>query len=209
MVTVMRKILFLILLTVFPAEAAPRLLVTLGDSIVAGGPIINGAPSWTELLQTRRIGERFAANNAGVGGYTAAQTLTLLDATYIGKGYTDAVVLVCTNNLANGDSAASCLVTLNTIIAHLTANGITVAVCTVPPRGGSAQWDGTKETQRLALNTSILALTTATPINLETALGGVGSPLALAVGADSGDHLHPNAIGHVAIADAIDAAVSW
>lgn len=205
----MRRLLLLLCLAALPAAAAPRLLVTLGDSIVAGGPIIGINPSWTELLQTRRIGERFGATNAGVGGYTAAQTSALWTATYLGKRYTHAVVLVGTNDLANGTSAAAILGTLNTLVTSLLTNGIAVAVCTVPPRGGSASWDATKETQRLSLNTSIRALTTVTAVNLETALGGVGSPLALAVSLDSGDALHPNAAGHVAIADAIDAAVSW
>lgn len=207
--TFMRVLALLLCVAALPAAAAPRLLVTLGDSIVAGGPIIGANPTWTELLQTRRVGETFGANNAGVGGYTAAQTSALWTATYLGKRYTHAVVLVGTNDLANGTSAATILGTLNTFIASMLADGLSVAVCTVPPRGGSASWDSTKETQRLALNVSILALTTVTPINLETALGGVGSPLALAAGVDSGDHLHPNAAGHVAIADAIDAAVTW
>lgn len=194
-------------------DAATVRLLTLGDSIVAGGPIIGANPNWTELLQTRRAGTDFAANNAGVGGYTIAQTKALWDASYEGKGYTHAVLLVGTNDLASSTSAATVLTGINALVAEMIADGLDVTVCTVPPRGGSASWDSTKETQRLTLNTAIRAFTTSTPVNLDSALGGVGSPLALSAATDGGDHLHPNGTattgGHRLIGNAIDTAVSW
>lgn len=192
---------------------APKKVLTLGDSLVSGGPILNGSPSWTQLLQTRRIGEMVGVVNAGVGGYTTLQTTALFTASYADKGYTHAVVLVSTNPLASGETASTLrdqLEDLRDALRADTSSGwpIDVTICTVPPRGGSASWDSTKEAQRLALNVSILAMSDITAVNLE-GLGDVGSPLVLAAAYDSGDHLHLNGSGHVAVADAIDATVSW
>lgn len=187
---------------------APKKVLTLGDSLVSGGPILNGSPSWTQLLQTRRVGEMVGVVNAGVGGYTVAQAAALFTASYAGKGYTHAVVLVGTNDLASSTSASSLRDQLEDLRDLLLVDSINVTICTVPPRGGSASWDSTKEAQRLALNVSILAMSDITAVNLE-GLGDAGSPLALAAAYDSGDHLHLNGAGHVAVADAIEATVSW
>lgn len=215
-----RSIVLGLLLAVLPtsAHARVKLLCTIGDSLVAGGPILAGNPGWTSLLQTRRAGELFGAINGGVGGTTVAQALALFESDYRGHGCTHMVILAGTNPLASGDSAASLLVTLEALIASARADtsgspdGIDVTILTVPPRGGSTPWDGTKETQRLVLRTSILALTSALPIDLES-MGCTGTPIEMCAAYRYSDLLHFNGTpvtgGSQKVFALIDAAVPW
>lgn len=195
-----------------------KLLLCIGDSLVQGGPILNGNPGWPSLLATRRAGQGFAIINAGVGGYTVAQAKALYESDYQGKGCTHAAILVGTNDLASSTSASTIQTTLDALIDEMQADtsgsptGINVTVLTPPPRGGSASWDGTKETQRLALRTSILASHADATVDLE-AMAGTGSPVEMAAAYRAADMLHfngtPTTGGTVKVADLVDAAVSW
>lgn len=195
-----------------------KLLLCLGDSLVQGGPILSGNPGWPSLLGSRRAGQKFGVINAGVGGYTVAQAKALYESDYQGKGCTHAAILVGTNNLANGDSAASIQSTLDALVTEMHADtsgsptGINVTVLTVPPRGGSASWDGTKEVQRLALRTSVLAMTAEAKVDLES-MAGTGDPVEMDAAYRAADMLHfngtPTTGGTVKVADLVDAAVTW
>lgn len=193
-------------------------LVTLGDSIVAGGPIIGNNPNWTQILQSSRSAQNFAANNAGVGGYTVDQTQALWDASYRGRGYTHGGILVGTNPLASGSSAASVITSLTTLVQSMRTDGLEVFICTIPPRGGSASWDATKEARRVTVNDAIRDMpvdigTGVVVVDIEAPLSDGGSPPALTAATDSGDHLHPNGTpttgGHPLIAAAVNASVPW
>jgi lysophospholipase L1-like esterase len=195
-----------------------KILLCLGDSLVQGGPILSGNPGWPSLLGSRRAGQRFGVINAGVGGYTVAQAKALYESDFQGHGCTHAAILVCTNDLASGTSAASCFATLEALVTEMRAdtsgspNGINVTVLTPPPRGGSASWDGTKETQRLLLRTSILAMTADAVVDLES-MAGTGDPVEMAAAYRAADMLHFNGTsttgGTAKVADLVDAAVSW
>lgn len=206
-------------LSAAPAHAArPIILCAIGDSLVQGGPILNGNPGWPSLLASRRVGQRFAVINGGVGGYTAAQALALFESDFKGHGCTHLVVLVGTNNLASGDSAASVQTTLNALLASAredtsgASGGLNVTFLTPPPRGGSASWDATKETQRGLLRTSILAMGADAVVDLEP-MAGTGSPVEMASAYRAADMLHFNGTavtgGAVKVADLVDAAVAW
>lgn len=200
------------------AEARSTVFCAVGDSLVQGGPILNGNPGWPSILAQRRVGQGFAVINAGVGGYTAAQTLALFESELKGHGCTHLGVLACTNDFASGTSAATCLSTLQALIVSAQEdtsgdpNGITVTLLTVPPRGGSSPWDGTKETQRLAFRTSLLALSGVTVVDLEP-MAGTGSPVEMATAYRASDKLHFNGTpvtgGTPEVANLVDAAVSW
>jgi lysophospholipase L1-like esterase len=195
-----------------------KLLMTIGDSLVAGGPILDGNPSWTQLLQSSRVGQQFGVVNVGVGGYTVSQIKAVWEAEYKGRGCTHAVILCGTNNLSAGDSAATVLAALQSLISSVqedtsgSPSGVDVTVCTVPPRGGSASWDATKETHRLNLNTSILALPDIAAVSLES-MAGTGDPVEMAAAYRTSDLLHfngtPTTGGSQKVADLINAAVSW
>lgn len=195
-----------------------KLLLTLGDSLVAGGPILAGNPSWTQILQTDRIGQAFGVINAGVGGATAAQALALFEAEYKGHGVTHLALLVGTNDLASSTSAASVFATIQAIVASAREDtsgapgGVNVTVLTPPPRGGSSPWDATKETERLGLRALILAMDADAVVDLES-MAGAGSPVEMAAAYRASDMLHfngtPSTGGTAKVADLVDAAVSW
>lgn len=201
-----------------PAEARVRVLCTIGDSLVAGGPILGANPSWTQLLQTARVGQRFAVVNIGVGGYTVSQIKSVWEAEYKGRGCTHVTILVGTNNFSAGASAVSVESDLNSLIASVEEDtsgdpaGINVTVCTVPPRGGSASWDGTKETQRLAFRTSLLARSDIVVVDLES-MAGTGSPVEMAAAYRTSDFLHfsgtPTTGGSEKVKQLVTSAVSW
>lgn len=211
-------LLSLSLLFASVAEARPTVLCAVGDSLVQGGPILNGNPGWPSILQSRRAGQGFAIINAGVGGYTVAQTKALYESDYQGKGCTHAAILVGTNDLASSTSAASIQATLDALVEEMkddtsgSPNGINVTVLTPPPRGGSASWDATKETQRGLLRASILAMGATAVVGLEV-MAGSGSPVEMAAAYRAADMLHFNGTlvtgGTVKVADLVDAAVSW
>lgn len=212
------SLLLALSLVASPAVARPTVLCAIGDSLVSGGPILSGNPGWPSLLASRRSGEGFAVINGGVGGYTAAQTKALYESDFQGKGCTHVAILVGTNNLASSDSAASIQATLDALVEEMKddtsgdPNGINVTVLTPPPRGGSASWDATKETQRGLLRASILAMGANVVVDLE-AMAGSGSPVEMAAAYRAADMLHFNGTlvtgGTVKVADLVDAAVSW
>jgi lysophospholipase L1-like esterase len=195
-----------------------KILLCLGDSLVQGGPILSGNPGWPSILGSRRAGQAFGVINAGVGGYTAAQALALFESDFKGHGCTHLAVLVGTNPLASGDSAASIQTTLDALVASARADtsgspdGINVTMLTPPPRGGSASWGGTKEAQRLLLRTSILAMAADAVVDLES-MAGTGDPVEMAAAYRNADMLHFNGTpitgGAVKVADLVDSAVPW
>jgi lysophospholipase L1-like esterase len=218
--TVVRMFIVALALTLLPAPAHARVAVicAIGDSLVAGGPILNGNPGWPSLLQTARVGRLSAVINTGVGGYTVAQAQALFEAEYEGRGCTHAVILVGTNDLANGDSAATVLTALEALISRVrndtsgSPEGITIAICTIPPRGGSASWDATKEARRLSLRTSVLGLDGVTAVDLES-MAGTGTPVEMDAAYRYSDLLHFNGTpvtgGTVKVASLVDAVVPW
>ena len=213
-----RSLLLAVLFLSSPALARVKVLCTMGDSLTQGGPILNGNPGWPSLLQSRRAGQKFAVLNGGVGGYTAAQAKALFESDFKGHGCTHITILACTNDMASGTSAATCQATLDAFVSSARAdtsgapNGINVTVLTPPPRGGSASWDSPKETQRLALRTSILAMAADAVVDLES-MAGTGSPVEMAAAYRAADMLHfngtPTTGGTPEVADLIDATVSW
>lgn len=208
----------LFLLAPEPAHARVKVLCAIGDSQVAGGSILSGGQGWPSLLQTSRDGQLFGSINGGVGGSTAAAAKALYESNYQGRGCTHAVVLVGTNDLASSTAATAVQSTLNSLVTEMQADtsgapsGINVTVLTVPPRGGSANWDATKETQRLALRTSILAMAADAVVDLED-MAGTGDPVEMAAAYRYSDLLHFNGTattgGTQKVADLIDAVVTW
>jgi lysophospholipase L1-like esterase len=87
--------------------------------------------------------------------------------------------------------------------------GLTIQACTLPPLGGNTSLPGydtpEHEAQRVALNEWIRTSGEFDDvIDVDLVLRDPSQPTQLLPAYDSGDHLHPNAAGGEAIADAID-----
>lgn len=184
-----------------------RFLLGLGDSIMAGGPILNGAPNVIELLQTRRRGERFSAHNAGIGGYTSANLKTLWETSYRGGSYTHLLILIGTNDLASGVASATIIANIDSIVTQALEDGLDVTLCTILPRKNGASYSAGLQTRLEEVNAWILAREDVTAVDTYVAMGDT-DPMALKASYDT-DGLHPNATGHVHWADTVDATVSW
>jgi lysophospholipase L1-like esterase len=90
--------------------------------------------------------------------------------------------------------------------------GLTIQACTLPPLGGNTSLPGydtpEHEAQRVALNEWIRTSGEFDDvIDVDLVLRDPSDPTKLLPAYDSGDHLHPNAAGGQAIADAIDLKV--
>lgn len=159
------------------------------------GDSLTTSPSYASLLEWRL--------NAGglevvaTGGWTSTQLLSSLRATP--PDVDESVVLIGSNDVLNGVAAAA-------IEANLTALNAALPnahFVTIPPCGNYAGWTAGKETVRQAVNTWIKAnLPGYTDIELVLGDGDPSQPVLLAQ-YDSGDGLHPNGDGDIALSEAI------
>ena len=91
------------------------------------------------------------------------------------------------------------------IIDRVHAKGARIFGATITPVEGSARYTATMEAQRQKINQWI-----RTPghfdgvVDFAAAIQDPSDPLRIKPADDSGDHLHPNATGYQAMADAID-----
>jgi lysophospholipase L1-like esterase len=184
-----------------------RRLLIMGDSIANGGQF--AFIHWGVLLQSARAGQKFGVHNAAVPGYTCAQALAQFQTSYDTAGYTHLLLLVGTNDLAAGTSAATIQATLATFISAAQAAGLDVTICTILPRSTGPSYSGDLQTRLETVNAWIMALEGVTAVDLYTLGGEPGTPTQLKATWDTGDGLHPNNTGHAAMAAGVDSAVSW
>lgn len=189
----------------------PQMTLCLGDSITEGGPVLGGTPNWCEQIQSvwHNSMYRFSAVNGGIGGNTSTDALNRW-ATYRNHGYTRVIILIGTNDLASGASAASIFANIQTITNQALADGLDVVVCTVLPRGNGPAYSPDLQARLEALNTSIMAMTNVTVVDLYSAMGETApNQHKLKSTYDSGDGLHPNGAGHTAMFVALLTEVTW
>jgi lysophospholipase L1-like esterase len=210
----------LALLLAAPSFAEPAFVLAMGDSICAGGPILGSGPNLVELLQTRRRGEHFAVHNVCVGGYTVQNVRDLYDTSYrltvaarVRRPHNK--LLLCpapgTNDLAAGTASATIITRLDGLVTRALDDGFEeVILCTILPRKNGASYSAGLQTRQNEVNAWILARTGTTRIDTYAAMGETSPADATALESSyDTDGLHPNAAGHVKLADTVDAAVSW
>lgn len=135
-----------------------------GDSLTMGSSAYNEVPFSYYLRDEYPAWSGRHANLARSGFITsemvtryAASTWLKPDGAYFSTARSYAFVLGGTNDLgASGLSAAAVLSNLRSLWAALTSDGWKPIAITIPPRD-DVGWSGTKEAQRVALNTSIRA----------------------------------------------------
>lgn len=202
---------------VVPPAPTP-VVVALGDSITDGFPVAPDLDQpWPAALnaRVRASGLRVAVVNAGIAGNRVLRELSCgqcgiaavdrLEADALGRpGIRTLIVFEGTNDLAAGSPAKPIADAFVDIVRRAHARGVRVIGATITPRGGSAGWSPGQEVQRQLLNDWIRRSPTFDAVvDFDAVLRDPAAPERLQLAYDSGDGLHPNALGLAALADAV------
>jgi lysophospholipase L1-like esterase len=204
-------------------------IVTLGESVTDGvGSTPDTNQRWTNLLAERLQGRPrtsdMAVLNAGIGGnrilhdIIGSSGLSRLDrdvlvqggATHliVSPGNTDILLPDLIGLPAQIVSAERIIQGHQQIITRARAMGLRVYGATLPPVDGfpfPGFWTATMEEKRQRVNRFIRTSGAYDAvIDFDAVLRDPTQPTRLRPEFDSGDHVHPNDLGHRALADAID-----
>jgi lysophospholipase L1-like esterase len=168
----MRKALVsLLLLATLQAQASPIVLCAVGDSITeAFSPATWG---WSAHLVQLHAGENFSAKNAAQSGDKVAAGALVFDREIAGldlRGCTAVALLIGTNNLPDGTSAATIYSTLNSVCNAVEAAGKPCLLMGLLPRGTGASITANLEQRRIALNALMAARSGSTYVDSDTPL---------------------------------------
>jgi len=174
------------------------------------------------VVSTAIAGNRLLFNSAGPTGpetHWGQSVLTRFDRDVLGQaGVQDVIVWIGLNDLANAGFfwPASEVASVNDVIAGLRQligraheYGLTILGCTISPMGGNTSLPGfdtpVHEAEREALNQWIRTSGAFDGVvDADLVLRDPSQPTRLLPAYDSGDHLHPNTAGGVAVANSID-----
>lgn len=214
-------------------DAAPgsRAVVAFGDSITEGSGADGDAaparyPHWlAERVRASAVAGQgtLAVVNAGIGGNrlladkSGPSGLERFERDVLGQsGVSHVLILIGVNDIGYGTFAgilpnvmapsAEQLVTgLQSLVNRAHARGVKVLLGTLLPFKGAGYWNEGNEAKRQALNTWIRTQRSADGVvDFDAALRDAADPQVLNAAYDSGDHLHPNAAGAAAMAQAVD-----
>lgn len=203
-------------------------IVVVGDSITDG---YNTTLSWTSVLQ-RRIdalpaSEQRAVVNEGISANALTSDVPTDDMTGGGpsglsrlapdaldqSGVSEIVLFLGTNDLWFGDTAQQLITGFEQAIAAAHSSGIRIVGVTLLPRSpGVFSWSPAQQAELEAVNTWILTsgafdgVINLAPVVADV-YNGACDATAMFPPFDSGDHLHPNAAGQTAMANAVDPTV--
>ncbi|GAA2215817.1 SGNH/GDSL hydrolase family protein [Nonomuraea monospora] len=196
----------------------PGTLVAVGDSITDGsGTKVDGFERWPDRLAARlaaQPGRHPAVVNTGIGGnrvltdtaQDGQSLLNRLERDVLSRaGLTHVILLEGGNDLRNGATADQLITAYKEIITKVRARGAKIYGGTITPCKGGSGHTGTVEAHRRTVNAWIATSGEFDGvIDFATAVADPLDPQSLAPAYDRGDHLHPNAAGFAAMADAVD-----
>lgn len=205
-------------------STAPGSIVVVGDSITDG---FNSTTRWTDVLQQRLAALPPDAQPAIVNEGNTANTLTAItpsDATTGGgppglqrlptdaltlPGVSTVVLFLGTNDVFFGGSAATVIAGMKQAIDAVHAAGLHIVGVTLLPRAGDAGWTASRQEALQQVNSwmatthrfdAVIAMASV----VDDMYNGGCQPTVFLPAFDSGDHVHPNAAGATAMANAVD-----
>lgn len=206
---------------VAPSSAAT--IVALGNSITDGrGSGTNRNNRWPDNLAVRLQGDAGLRNisvvNAGIGGNTVLRgglgptALNRFDRDVLERPNVKWVLLLeGVNDLGganaqNADRIADELIAAyQTLVAKSHARGIKVYGCTILPFGRANYDTPEREAARQKVNAFVRSAGAFDAVvDFDLVMRDPANPRQLLPEVDTGDHLHPNELGYVRMADAID-----
>ena len=205
---------------------APRqtgAIVTIGDSITDGtASTIDANNRWPDHLARRlaTAGMRLAVLNAGFGGNrvltegNGPAALARFDRDVLSQpGVTHVIVLEGINDIGQArqnasPGAADLIAAHKQMIDRAHARGLKIFGATLTPFEGANYWTAEGEAKRQALNEWIRAGKAYDAVfDFDAAVRDPNRPTRALAQYDPGDHLHLNAAGYQAVANAIDLTV--
>ncbi|MEQ4719550.1 GDSL-type esterase/lipase family protein [Nonomuraea sp. B19D2] len=190
-------------------------VAVLGDSITTGVGSETGH-GWADLLADRALRESWplAVVNEGVSGGrvlaagTGRPAEERLIAEVLTKPGIGAVILLAgINDLGAGARADALIAAYRRIVAKAHAAGVRVIGGTLAPFGGAEYHTPEGELARVAVNAFVQDGGAFDGLaDFDAALRDPSDPSRLLPRYDCGDHLHPSAAGHQAMAAAVESA---
>jgi lysophospholipase L1-like esterase len=212
------------------AQPGARTVVTFGDSITDGdGSTIDGNVRWPDNLARRLSDRRIAVLNEGISGAKVlsdrmgVNALARFERDVIGQSHADVVTMMMGINdigwpgsvLAPADkipTADEVIAGHQQIIARAHLHHLRIIGATLTPFEDTfhgtpmfGYYSEEKEKVRQAVNTWIRESGTYDGMaDFDAVVRDPANPKHIKAEFDSGDHLHPNDAGYVAMADSID-----
>lgn len=183
----------------WPNDLARRLLAQQGTAPLG---VVDEGISANMVVKDHFTGV-YGTGNGGISG------VSRLDRDMISQsGARSVLVLEGINDVKAGTSADQVIAGLTQFAATAHAYGLKIVVATITPFKGWSEYTPQAEAWRESVNNFIRAnggIFDAT-VDFDAVIRDPGDPVAMQAQYDSGDHLHPNAAGYQAMANAIDLA---
>jgi lysophospholipase L1-like esterase len=197
-------------------------VAALGDSITDGaGGRVDANDRWTDFLAARLLSlpaaQQLGVLDEGISGNRillsdpryGIDALARFDADVLSQsGVSDVMVLLGINDIQQQPhqyDARRIEAGLQQVALQAHAHGLRVIGCTITPYEGWLSYDARGEATRETVNDFIRHSGTFDAVaDFDAAVRDPKHPQRLLAAYDSGDHLHPNAAAHKAMADAID-----